>query len=161
MVCISMCMAMILVSTCRLFTAVIYLVFLGLVVLLLVSVFVAQATSTYKRVHDFSDQMANYSSARMLTQTSTMLPMWFCSLFMVSIDLITDYAFCIILLLSILCTSLLCIIVTFYNICPTANRGSANLIKIYPTCGHIVSTESIPCKLFGKYSHLCKYCCNY
>ena len=83
-----MCVAMILVSMCRLFTAVVYLAFLGLVVLLLVSVFVAQATSTYKRVHGFADQMANYSSARMLTQTSTMLLMRFCCLFMVSIDLI-------------------------------------------------------------------------
>ena len=114
MVYIFTCMAIILVSTCRLFTAVIYLAFLGLVVLLLGSVFVAQATSTYKRVHDFSDQMANYSSARMLTQTSTMLPMWFCCLFMVSINLINDNAFCIIILLSILHTTPLCIIVTFF-----------------------------------------------
>ena len=110
---ISIYRAMILVSMCRLFTAVVYLAFLGLVVLLLVSVFVAQATSTYKRVHCFVDEMANYSSARLLTQTSTMLPMWFCCHFMVSIDLIDDYGFCIILLLSILLTTLLCIIVTF------------------------------------------------
>ena len=51
-----------------------YLAFLGLVVLLLVSVFIAQATGCYKNVKDIADQMANYSCARLLTQTSTMLP---------------------------------------------------------------------------------------
>ena len=66
---------------CRLFTTVLYLTFLGLVVLLLVSVFIAQATGSYRNVKDIADQMANYSSARLLTQTSSMLPIWlFCTI---------------------------------------------------------------------------------
>lgn len=76
---------MILVSIHRLFTATIYLAFLGLVVLLLVSVLVAQATDTYNSVHGIADQMANYSSARLLTQTSSMLLLWLCYFFMVNI----------------------------------------------------------------------------
>ena len=63
------------ISLYRLFTAVVYLAFLGLVVLLLVSVFIAQATASYNSVQAIADQMANYSSARLLTQTSSMLPM--------------------------------------------------------------------------------------
>lgn len=63
------------VCTYRMFTAVVYLTFLGLVVLLLVSVFIAQASGSYNNVKDIADQMANFSSARLLTQTSSMLPM--------------------------------------------------------------------------------------
>ena len=66
-----------------------YLAFLGLVVLLLVSVFIAQANGCYKNVKDIADQMANYSRARLLTQTSTMLPVWFCCLFMCLFNAIT------------------------------------------------------------------------
>ena len=80
-----MYMTLILVSIHRLFTATVYLAFLGLVVLLLVSVLVAQATDTYNSVHGIADQMANYSSARLLTQTSSILPMWLCCFFMVNI----------------------------------------------------------------------------
>ena len=68
----------------------VYLAFLGLVVLLLVSVFVAQANGSYNSVQSIADQMANYSSARLLTQTSTMLPIWLCCLFMVNILLINN-----------------------------------------------------------------------
>ena len=69
----------------RLFTAVIYLAFVGIVVLLLVSVFIAQANRSYGKVQGIAGQMANYSSARLLTQTSFMLPMLFFSSIMVSI----------------------------------------------------------------------------
>ena len=64
-----------------------YLAFLGLVVLLLVSVFIAQATGCYKNVKDIADQMANYSCARLLTQTSTMLPVWLFNAIAVSIPM--------------------------------------------------------------------------
>ena len=62
-----------------------YLAFLGLVVLLLVSVFIAQANGCYNNVKDIADQMANYSCARLLTQTSTMLPEWLFNAVTVSI----------------------------------------------------------------------------
>ncbi len=62
-----------------------YLAFLGLVVLLLVSVFIAQANGCYNNVNDIADQMANYSCARLLTQTSTMLPEWLFNAVTVSI----------------------------------------------------------------------------
>ena len=69
-----------------------YLAFLGLVVLLLVSVFIAQATGCYNDVKDIADQMANYSCARLLTQTSTMLPVWLFNAIAVNIYiLICDY----------------------------------------------------------------------
>ena len=64
---------------CRLFTTILYLAFLGLVVVLLIGVFTAQAVSSYSEVQEIADQMANYSSARLLTQTASMLPMWFSS----------------------------------------------------------------------------------
>lgn len=71
--------AMLFISYYRLFTAVLYLAFIGIVLLLLVSVFIAQAVSSYGRVQGIAGQMANYSSARLLTQTSSMLPMWISS----------------------------------------------------------------------------------
>ena len=52
-----------------------YLAFFGLVVLLLVSVFIAQITASYNSVQAIAGDIANYSSARLLTQTSSMLPM--------------------------------------------------------------------------------------
>ena len=70
-----------------------YLAFLGLVVLLLVSVFIAQANGCYKNVKDIADQMANYSRARLLTQTSTMLPVWLFNAIAVNI-LICDSVHC-------------------------------------------------------------------
>ena len=64
-----------LISFFRLFTTILYLAFLGLVVLLLVSVFIAQANSSYDHVQGIARQMANYSSARLLTQTASLLLM--------------------------------------------------------------------------------------
>ena len=70
-----------------------YLAFLGLVVLVLVSVFIAQANGCYNDVKDIADQMANYSCARLLTQTSTMLPVWLFNAIGVNIYiLICDYS---------------------------------------------------------------------
>ena len=132
----------------------VYLAFLGLVVLLLVSVFVAQANGSYNSVQSIADQMANYSSARLLTQTSTMLPIWLCCLFMVNILLINT----------------LCVVYVVFNFddyivslhfiiiyLSTANRESAHNVKFYLMYGHIghatatVAMEHAAfCELFGK-----------
>ena len=73
------------ISLYRLFAGVVYLSFLGIVVLLLVIVFIAQATASYNGVQGIADQRANYASARLLTQTSSTLPILLISYITVNI----------------------------------------------------------------------------
>ena len=82
-----------------------YLAFLGLVVLLLVSVFIAQANGCYNDVKDIADQMANYSCARLLTQTSTMLPVWLFNAIAVNI-----YSYISVII------QIMCAVIYLYNI---------------------------------------------
>ena len=140
----------------RIFTAVMYLAFLGLVVLLLVSVFIAQANGCYNNVKDIADQMANYSCARLLTQTSTMLPVWVFNAITVS---------------SLMCNSVHCTIsILIYNYYITIrivillmaliyhppfyhNRRSVHvkLHLTYGLIGHVrVALTRLFCEAFGK-----------
>ena len=142
-----------------------YLAFLGLVVLVLVSVFIAQANGCYNDVKDIADQMANYSCARLLTQTSTMLPVWLFNAIGVNIYiLICDYSKNVCCYISVyideysLCIG--AIFLTFYYLYYHPpfyhNRKGANLLKFHLMCGRIghvialVTLRQISCEVFGK-----------